>query len=251
MSINKILDESYLLLRNVNMASYDGNQSLYVGMDLNNTKKQVSEESSTCDAAIFTAKTCADKVMKYQSDFPPCEVPIIGTACHAAMKKACNACEVAFKETKCSGKVQWVNGKACKYVESKPPTPCGKCLPSGAKNCNQACPSGSGWCEYQDSNQPGKCCHCDPKPTPNPTPSPTSLPIPKYCPPNCYTTSSPAGPKKTIDKTKCSGWVSEGFYSCCMTKTTDGKAWKCSGTKPDLSKEPYCPKNDKRIMCNG
>ncbi len=96
---------------------------------------------------------------------------------------------------------------------------------------------------FPDSTASGMCCYCDP----NPTPSPTPLPAPKYCPDNCFTTPSPAAPKKTIDKTKCSGWVSEGSYFCCMTTTTDGKAWKCSGTKPD----PYCPKNDTWVMCNG
>lgn len=173
MSINTILDESYLLLRNVNMASYDGNQSLYVGMDLNNTKKQVSEESSSCDAAKSAAYTCA-QAEKY-------------------LKPGCNKCKAIFKKTECPGKIEWVAGHGCTFVEA-----------------------------------------------------------PKHCPDNCFTTTpSPAGPKKIIDKTKCSGWASsDDTYSCCMT-TDDKQQWKCSGTAPDRSKySPYlCPNNDTWVVC--
>ncbi len=173
MSINTILDESYLILRNVNMASYDGNQSLYVGMDLNNTKKQVSEERNFCNAEISKAKTCASSVKT---------------------ENECNTCESKFKKTACLGKIEWVDDEhRCTFVEA-----------------------------------------------------------PKHCPPNCYTTTpSPAGPKRTIDKTKCSVWASsDDTYNCCMT-TDDKQQWKCSGTVPDRSKySPYlCPNNDTWVVC--
>ena len=152
------------------MANYDGNPSLYEGMDLNNTKKQVSEESSDCDTVISKANTCASS---------------------ATTENKCNICEALFKITQCPGKIEWVDGHGCTFVKA-----------------------------------------------------------PNHCPDNCFTIiPSPAGPKKIIDKTKCSGWGASNQWACCMT--TDNKEWKCSGTKPDYSKykSSGCPKNDTWISC--